>query len=99
MKPRKLFKIGEVIQYSGISRQTLHNYTMLGLIREAERTVSGHRLYGEDVFDRLEKIGRFKAHHVLREVKDLLDAEDAKRARAAAVAPVVPVAPAKSLTR
>ena len=41
LKPRKLFKIGEVIEYSGISRQTLHNYTILGLISAAERTPSG----------------------------------------------------------
>ena len=28
-------------------RQTLHNYTMLGLIEPARRTASGHRLYDE----------------------------------------------------
>jgi DNA-binding transcriptional MerR regulator len=77
MKPKKLFKIGEVIRYSGIARQTLHNYTVIGLIREAERTESGHRLYDEAVFDRLRRIERFKAHRTLRDVKELLDTEDA----------------------
>ncbi len=79
--PRKLFKIGEVMTYSSLSRQTLHNYTMLGLIREELRTESGHRLYGEDVFERLKKIERLKRHRTLREVKQLLDAEDAARGR------------------
>ncbi|MCH8173301.1 MAG: MerR family DNA-binding transcriptional regulator, partial [Proteobacteria bacterium] len=56
MKREKLFKIGEVMQYTGLSRQTIHNYTLAGLISEARRTVSGHRLYDESVFDRLEQI-------------------------------------------
>ncbi|MCA8961535.1 MAG: MerR family transcriptional regulator [Planctomycetes bacterium] len=73
--PRKLYKIGEVIRYSGISRQTLHNYTMLGLITEEERTPSGHRLYGESVFARLELIQRLKARMSLKEVREHLDAE------------------------
>lgn len=56
MLVRKLFKIGEVMEYSGLSRQVIHYYTQLGLIKEAKRTNSGHRLYNEDVFDKLEKI-------------------------------------------
>jgi len=35
MKREKLFKIGEVMQYTGLSRQTVHNYTLAGLIHEA----------------------------------------------------------------
>lgn len=72
MTPRKLFKIGEVMRYSGLSRQTVHNYTMMGLISPVERTDSGHRLYPEDVFEDIEKIERFKRHHTLAEVKDML---------------------------
>jgi DNA-binding transcriptional MerR regulator len=77
--PKKLYKIGEIIRYyvspggEKISRQTLHNYTQLGLISAAERTESGHRLYDETVFDRLRKIDLFKRHHTLEEVKGLLD--------------------------
>lgn len=71
--PKKLFKIGEVMRYSGVSRQTLHNYTMLGLITEEERTESGHRLYDESVFARLEEIGQLKVHMSLKEVRDYLD--------------------------
>ncbi len=71
--PRKLFKIGEVMRYTGLSRQTIHNYTQLGLISEAERTESGHRLYGEDVFDRLRRIEALKRSHTLKEVREILE--------------------------
>ena len=57
MKPiRKLFKIGEVMEHSNLSRQVIHHYTQLGLIKEAKWTSSGHRLYEEGVFERLEHL-------------------------------------------
>ncbi len=63
MKREKLFKIGEVMEYTGLSRQTIHNYTLAGLIYEARRTASGHRLYDESVFDRVEKIKVLQSKH------------------------------------
>ena len=75
--PPKLYKIGEVMRYSKVSRQTLHNYTMLGLIKEAERTESGHRLYDEEVFARLEEINRLKKTMTLTEIKEYLSAHKA----------------------
>ena len=72
MAVRKLFKIGEVMQYSGLSRQTIHNYTVLGLIREQERTDSGHRLYGERVFERLERIKELRGKKTLRQIRESL---------------------------
>lgn len=80
MTPPKLYKIGELIRYTGISRQTLHNYTMMGLIHEAERTESGHRFYDQDTFERIEKIKRYRLHRHLREVKKILDEQDARKA-------------------
>ena len=74
MKREKLFKIGEVMQYSGLSRQTLHNYTLTGLIQEARRTASGHRLYDESVFDRLEEIKTLQSkNYTLMQIKKLLE--------------------------
>lgn len=81
MAPKKLYKIGEVMRYTGLSRQTVHNYTMMGLIREAERTDSGHRLYTEDVFERLQKIEMLKRHRTLREVKEMLERAETGSAR------------------
>ena len=73
MTPKKLFKIGEVMRYSGLSRQTIHNYTMLGLIREAERTESGHRLYGPEVFEKLVRIVDLKKEKTLRDIQDIFN--------------------------
>lgn len=71
--PPKLYKIGDVMQFTGLSRQTLHNYTMLGLITEEARTPSGHRLYGESVFYRLKRIQELKSRMSLKEVRDTLE--------------------------
>ena len=75
--PKKLYRIGEIMRYTGLSRQTLHNYTVFGLITEEERTEAGHRLYGEDVFERLRRIEDLKLQgKTLREIRQTLDRED-----------------------
>ena len=79
MTPKKLYKIGEVMKYTGLSRQTIHNYTMMGLIHEAERTDSGHRLYPEDVFEQIQKVEMLKRHRTLREVMQMLQDDKAAR--------------------
>ena len=61
--PPKLYRIGEVVEHSGVSRQTVHNYTTMGLLIEIRRTEGGHRLYGESVFERLNGIMALKARH------------------------------------
>ena len=55
---RKLYSVGEVVKASGISRQVLHNYTVLGLLRPAERTPTNRRYYDESVFRRVKLIRR-----------------------------------------
>lgn len=75
MQVKKLFKIGEVMEYSRLSRQVVHYYTQLELINEAKRTKSGHRLYDEGVFDRLEEIKGLRAKgKTLLEIKKILNA-------------------------
>ena len=79
MKREKLFKIGEVMQYTGLSRQTIHNYTLAGLIHEARRTISGHRLYDESAFDRLEQIKILQSkNYTLLQIKKILDQQKEK---------------------
>ena len=68
-RPPKLYKIGEVIQYSGVSRQTIHNYTVMGLLREHRWTDGGHRLYDESVFARLDLIAELKQQN--RSMRDI----------------------------
>jgi len=68
--PPKLYRIGEVVDYAGVSRQTIHNYTTMGLITESRRTAGGHRLYDESVFVRLELIAELKRENrSLREIR------------------------------
>ena len=59
MKPpvTKLYRIGEIMRYTSLSRQTIHNYTVLGLISEAERTPGNQRLYAEETFARARALG------------------------------------------
>lgn len=66
------FRIGELIRHTPFSRQTIHNYTIMGLIRESEWTEGGHRLYDESVFDRLAMIARLKETKSLSEIRHLL---------------------------
>ncbi len=78
VKPKKLYRISEILEHLEksarirVSRQTLHNYTMLGLINETTRTSAGHRMYAENVFNRLIRIEMLKRHHTLREIKELI---------------------------
>lgn len=71
--PPRLYRIGDIMRLTGYSRQTLHNYTVQGLIQARERTAAGHRLYGEDVFRTLRLIEIFKRHRRFSEVQKLID--------------------------
>ena len=69
--PPKFYRIGEVVEYSGVSRQTIHNYTTMGLLHECRWTPGGHRLYDESVFLRLEEIAAMKARNkTLRTIRE-----------------------------
>lgn len=73
MPPRKLYRIGEVIEHSGFSRQTVHNYTVMGLIRESKWTQGGHRLYDARVFKKLAFIKSMKDRYRLDQIKRMLE--------------------------
>ena len=68
------------MQYTSLSRQTLHNYTVAGLIHEARRTISGHRLYDESAFDRLEQIKILQAkNYTLSQIKKILEQQESPK--------------------
>ncbi len=73
--PAKLYRIGELVRYTPFSRQTLHNYTIMGLIRESQWTEGGHRLYDEAVFERLSRISQLKKTKTLFEIRRILEKE------------------------
>lgn len=71
--PLKRFRVGEVVDHTGLSRQTLHNYTLIGLIRETWRTVGGQRLYDGSVFEELAQIQQLKQQKLkLSEIREVL---------------------------
>lgn len=70
--PAKLYRIGELVRYTPFSRQTIHNYTIMGLINESQWTDGGHRLYDESVFERLSKIIELKKTKSLNQIRQLL---------------------------
>jgi DNA-binding transcriptional MerR regulator len=69
--PAKLYRIGELVAYTPFSRQTIHNYTIMGLIQEARWTDGGHRLYDESVFERLSQIIQLKKKKTLAEIREI----------------------------
>lgn len=73
--PPKLYRIGELARFTGLSRQTLHNYTTMGLIREAEWSDGGHRLYDETVFYRLKRIAELKGNRGMQQIREILESE------------------------
>jgi len=75
--PPKLYRIGEIVEYANVSRQTIHNYTTMGLLRESRWTPGGHRLYDESVFERLEKVAELKARRMsMREIREYFERLD-----------------------
>ncbi|MHC4362313.1 MAG: helix-turn-helix domain-containing protein [Planctomycetota bacterium] len=75
--PAKLYRVGELVRYTPFSRQTIHNYTTMGLIREAQWTDGGHRLYDESVFERLSRIIELRKTRTLSQIRRILNQEDA----------------------
>jgi len=74
--PAKRYRIGEIVRCSPFSRQTIHNYTIMGLIRETEWTEGGHRLYDETVFERLSRIVELRKTKSLAEIRHILTEEE-----------------------
>ena len=74
--PAKLYRIGDLVRYTPFSRQTIHNYTVMGLIHESQWTQGGHRLYDESVFGRLSKILELKRTQTLSQIRRLLSREE-----------------------
>lgn len=73
--PPKLYKVGELAAYTGLTRQTIHNYTRWGLIHEAGWTAGGHRVYPASVFGRLRRILQLRRRRTVDEIRDILDRE------------------------
>ena len=74
--PVKLYRIGEVVNYTPFTRQTIHNYTVMGLIQESGWTDGGHRLYDESVFQRLSRIMELRKTKTLSQIRRIMQTSD-----------------------
>lgn len=72
-------KIGELVQRFGVSVDTIRFYEKQGLLRPANRSAAGYRLYQTSDCDRLNFILRAKgAGFNLQQIRELLEIEDNK---------------------
>ena len=74
--PTKLYRIGEIVRHTPYTRQTIHNYTTMGLIQESDWTEGGHRLYDESVFERLWRIQELRKEKTLTEIQKIFKHEE-----------------------
>ena len=70
--PVKMYRIGDVVRHTPFTRQTIHNYTTMGLIQESDWTEGGHRLYDEKVFEQLARITELRKTTTLAEIRKIL---------------------------
>jgi len=68
---RGLYRIGELAERAGVSRQVVSTYCMLGLIREVARTPGGQRLFDDRTVRRLRLIQDLKRRYTLREIREI----------------------------
>ena len=84
--PTKLYRIGEVVRYTPFTRQTIHNYTTMGLIQESDWTEGGHRLYDESVFEQLSRILELRKTKTLEQIRKIIRKNDGKNGVNGAIA-------------
>ena len=53
---RKLLKAGELARRTGLTRQALHQYVLLGLLTPVSMTQGGQRLFDEEALERVKLI-------------------------------------------
>jgi DNA-binding transcriptional MerR regulator len=68
---RRLYRIGDLAEKAGVSRQVVSTYCMYGLIAEAERTPGGQRLFDDSTVRRIRLIQDLKRRYTLREIREI----------------------------
>lgn len=76
---KHLLTVEDVVKQLNVTPRTLHYYEEYGLITPTERTAGGHRLYDDDVVEKLEHIMRLKKSlgYSLQEIHVILKVETA----------------------
>ena len=78
-----MMTVNEVSKLTGVSIRTLQYYDNIGLLKPAEYTESGYRLYDDTALERLQQILLFRElEFPLKEIKDIIGSSDFDRAKA-----------------
>ena len=78
-----MMTVNEVSKLTGVSIRTLQYYDTIGLLKPAEYTESGYRLYDDTALERLQQILLFKElEFPLKEIKEIIDAPNFDRNKA-----------------
>ena len=78
-----MMTVNEVSKLTGVSLRTLQYYDTIGLLKPAEYTESGYRLYDDTALERLQQILLFKElEFPLKEIKEIIDAPNFDRNKA-----------------
>ena len=69
--------VNQIAKQTGVSVRTLHHYDAIGLLKPAEITEAGYRLYDEDALMRLHLIIVYRElDFSLKQISEILDAPD-----------------------
>ena len=78
-----MMTVKEVSKLAGVSIRTLQYYDSIGLLKPAEYTEAGYRLYDDTALERLQQIMLFKElEFPLKEIKEIIDAPGFDRKKA-----------------
>lgn len=78
-----MMTVNEVSRLTGVSIRTLHYYDTIGLLKPAQMTESGYRLYDDTALERLQSILLFRElQFPLKKIRDILDSPDYDRTKA-----------------
>lgn len=78
-----MFGIKEMSRLSGVSKRTLQYYDQIGLLRPAQHSPSGYRLYDDASLERLQQILLYRElAFSLKEIQTILDSADYERNKA-----------------
>ncbi|MFA5865952.1 MAG: MerR family transcriptional regulator [Phycisphaerae bacterium] len=69
---KELMRLADLAAGSGLSRQTVQYYLLLGLITEANRTAGGQRLFDKDSVRRVKLIHKLNlSGYTLRDIREM----------------------------
>ena len=71
VKHMPLYRIGDMADRAGVSRQVISTYCMYALLAETARTPGGQRLFDESAVRRIRLIQDLKSRYTLREIREI----------------------------